>query len=205
MDTRIPIDKGLHERAVQKGALRYCPVCDGYEHRGQRIGVIGCDVSGAAEALFLRQFSEHVLLLTHSSAELSADQCQDLARAGIQTITDPIEGYELAGDRMLVRLKGKPEPLAFDVVYPALGTRPRNALAKMLGVPVSADGAVTPDAPLGTTSAGVFCIGDLVEGLDQISVAMGQGAIAATRAHNWLRQQDRQTAEAVLENPDERA
>jgi thioredoxin reductase (NADPH) len=38
-----------------------------------------------------------------------------------------------------------------------------------------------------------------VEGLDQISVALGQGAIAATRAHNWLRDQDGQTVEAVLD------
>ena len=38
--------------------------------------------------------------------------------------------------------------------------------------------------------------GDVVQGLDQISVAMGQGALAATRAHNWLREQDRHTLQA---------
>ena len=201
----IPIDRDLHECAVQRGVLRYCPVCDGYEHRGQRIGVVGCDVSGAAEALFLRQFSKDVHLLTQSSAELTRDQRRDLVRTGIQTITDPIAGYELAGNRMLVRLAGKPEPLEFDVVYPALGTRPRNALAKMLGIPIAADGKVAPDAMLGTPSPGVFCTGDLIEGLDQISVAMGQGAVAATRAHNWLREQDGQTTDAVLEELHEHA
>jgi thioredoxin reductase (NADPH) len=30
----------------------------------------------------------------------------------------------------------------------------------------------------------------VVEGLDQISVAFGHGAIAATRAHNHLRERD---------------
>ena len=104
-DTRIPIDSDLHERAVRAGVLRYCPVCDGYEHRDQRIGVVGCDVSGAAEALFLRQFSKDVHLLTQSSAELTRDQRRELARTGIQTITDPIDGYELAENRMLVRLQ----------------------------------------------------------------------------------------------------
>jgi thioredoxin reductase (NADPH) len=44
----------------QARVLRYCPVCDGYEHRGERIGVVGCDVSGASEALFLRQFSSKI-------------------------------------------------------------------------------------------------------------------------------------------------
>ena len=55
-DNPIPIEKRLHELALKEGLLRYCPVCDGYEHRNQRIGVLGCDVSGAAEALFLRQY-----------------------------------------------------------------------------------------------------------------------------------------------------
>ena len=40
---------------------------------------------------------------------------------------------------------------------------------------------------------GFFGAGDLVQGLDQISVAMGHGALAATRAHNWLREQGRHT------------
>ena len=120
---------------MRAGVLRYCPVCDGYEHRDQRIGVVGCDVSGAAEALFLRQFSKNVDLLTQSSAELTRDQRRELARTGIQTITDPIDGYELAEIGCSCALQGKSEPLEFDVVYPALGTRPRTALAKMLRHP----------------------------------------------------------------------
>ena len=87
----------------------------------------------------------------------------------------------------------------FDVLYPALGTRPRNELATLLGIPIAADGKVVADAPFGTCVAGLYCAGDIVEGLDQIVVAFGQGAVAATRAHNWLRAQDAQTAEAVLD------
>ncbi|MNL72685.1 putative glutamate synthase (NADPH) small subunit [compost metagenome] len=45
---------------------------------------------------------------------------------------------------------------------------------------------------------GFFAAGDVVEGLDQISVAMGHGAVAATKAHNWLREQDQDT----LQNKD---
>lgn len=36
----------------------------------------------------------------------------------------------------------------------------------------------------------IYAACDVPEGLDQISVATGQGAIAATRIHNWLREQD---------------
>jgi thioredoxin reductase (NADPH) len=194
----IPIDSRLRERAIKRGVLRYCPICDGYEHRGERIGVVGCDVSGASEALFLRQFSSNIHLLTQCSAELTDEQRRDLEQAGIQTITDPIGGYELGRREMRVNFDGAREPLAFDVLYAALGTRPRHGLAIALGIAVNDEGKVAASAPFGTSVDGVFCAGDLVEGLDQISVAMGQGAVAATRAHNWLRAQDRQTAEAVL-------
>ena len=42
---------------------------------------------------------------------------------------------------------------------------------------------------------GVYAAGDAVEGLDQISVAMGTGARAAVAIHNDLRQSDGQTLE----------
>jgi thioredoxin reductase (NADPH) len=195
----IPIDDRLHARAIKRGVLRYCPVCDGYEHRGARIGVVGCDVSGASEALFLRQFSSKIHLLTQCSAELTEEQRRDLAQAEIQTVTAPVADYEIVGRKMRVRLEGEREPLEFDVLYAALGTRPRHALAVSLGIPLNDEGKVAASAPFGTSVDGVFCAGDLVEGLDQISVAMGQGAVAATRAHNWLRDQDGQTADAVLD------
>ena len=198
---RIPIGERLHAQAIRRGVLRYCPVCDGYEHRGERIGVVGCDVSGASEALFLRQYSPDVRLLTQCSAELTAEQRRDLELAGIRTITDPIEDYELTESGMNVHLEGVSRTLAFDVLYPALGVRPRNQLAASLGIPLAADGKVAAGAPFGTEVAGVYCAGDLVEGLDQISVAMGQGAVAATRAHNGLRTQDGDTARAVLDAP----
>ena len=183
----IPMDEDCHEEASRRGVLRYCPVCDGYEHRGQRIGVVGCDASGAAESLFLRQFTDDLTLLTHRRAELAEGERRDLEAAGVEIVTEPVEKYELDGRGMRVRVEGRGEPLDFDALYPALGSRPRNALAKSLGIAVKEGGEVAADAPMGTTVPGVYCAGDLVDGLDQISVAMGQGALAATRAHNWLR------------------
>lgn len=196
---QIPIDDRLHELALEYGVLRYCPVCDGYEHRGQRVGVVGCDESGASEALFLRQFTSEVTLLPRRNVELTERERSDLAQAGVRTISAPIARYAPTRDAMRVYLEGHADPLAFDVIYPALGSRPRHALAAALGVPLTDAGKVVASAPFGTEIPGLYCAGDLVDGLDQISVAMGQGAVAATRAHNGLREQDGQTAEAVID------
>lgn len=195
---QIPLDSETHETAIANAVLRYCPVCDGYEHKDARIGVIGCDNSGASEALFLSGYSNNVTLLPQQHVELTRQQRDDLRVAGIATVTEPIVGYEPSKNEMAVYLEGRSEPIRFDVVYPALGSRPRNELATLLGLEISDAGKVSATAPFETSIQGLYCAGDLVEGLDQISVAMGHGAVAATKAHNWLRDRQGETVEAVL-------
>lgn len=190
---QVPLDHDAHEAAIRAGVLRYCPICDGYEHAGQRIGVIGCDSHGAAEALFVRQYSDDVTLVPRNFSELDAAQREALAQAGITVVERPVRHYVPRDDGMEVHVQDRAEPLVFDVVYPAFGTRQRTELAVSLGLEVDDAGAVDARAPYGTSVAGLYCAGDIVDGLDQISVAMGHGAIAATKAHNYLRQRDAQT------------
>lgn len=193
---QVDLPNETHERAIKDDVLRYCPVCDGYEHRDSRIGVIGCDSDGAAEALFLRQFSSDITLMPLNHPELSAEQTAEMAHADIEVRTGKLIELRPRPDRMDVVLEGEPAPLSFDVVYPALGCRPRAELAQQLGIGVDDMGCVDRAALKESGVGGFFAAGDVVEGLDQISVAMGHGAQAATNAHNWLRQQDRHTLQA---------
>ena len=48
-------------------------------------------------------------------------------------------------------------------------------------------GCVVTDEHQRSSTDGLFAAGDVVRSLDQISVAMGQAAIAATAIHNRLR------------------
>ena len=197
---QIPIDEELHETAIAHDVLRHCPICDGYEHRGKRIAVVGCDMSGAGEALFLRQFSDNVTLLPKDEAELTPEERADLAAAGVHTIVAPITRYAPQTDSMQIYVEGQAAPLSFDVLNPALGVTPRNELAAGLSLTLNDCGKADAASPFGTNIPGLFCAGDVVEGLDQITVAIGHGAVAATKAHNWLRDQHGETVEAVLEN-----
>src|SRR3954471_20209361 len=65
---RPPMDEDLHDAALAKGLIRYCPVCDGYEVTDKKVGVIGSGGRGVAEAVFLRGFSEDVTLIAPDSA-----------------------------------------------------------------------------------------------------------------------------------------
>ena len=60
----------------------------------------------------------------------------------------------------------------------------RTALARSLGAEHDPAGALVVDAHGQTTVKGLYAAGDIVRGIDQIVVAMGHAAIAATRIHN---------------------
>src|SRR3546814_11002515 len=78
---RIPQE--THDRGVAYGLIRYCPICDAYEVRGKRVAVLGCSEHGAAEAMFVRHYSESVTLLTQEVSQLSKTESTDLNQTGI--------------------------------------------------------------------------------------------------------------------------
>lgn len=200
---QVPLDDQVHEAAIGAGILRYCPVCDGHEHIDERIGVIGSDGHGANEALFLRSFSADITLVPLNSSELDPKDRTRLQRAGIAVVDRPVIHHSPRGDCYQVQIEGGGAPLSFDVVYPALGVRQRVELAVMLGLELGEEGTTHARSPLGTGVPGLYCAGDIVEGLDQISVAMGHGALAATRAHNWLREREPPTLDTARQGAEQ--
>ncbi|MNE30646.1 putative glutamate synthase subunit beta [compost metagenome] len=133
--------------------------------------------------------------LSHS--ELAPAQIQELAAAEIKVETGALIAVAPGPNHIGVLLEDRAR-LEFDVIYPALGCRPRSSLAQQLGIDLTEAGCVTAACVADSGVPGFFAAGDVVEGLDQISVAMGHGAVAATKAHNWLREQDQDT----LQNKD---
>ena len=184
------LDEGDHRTAVRDGVLRYCPICDGFEHRDERIAVLGSDLHGAAEAMFLRQFSRHVTLIPKWQVALDDAQRKGLADSDIVVVEGQVERLAAGTSEIFVHMRGEPHPRRFDILYPAFGSVPRNELAKALGVSADENDCLPFGAFSDGLLPGLYAAGDVVAGLDQISVAMGQAAMAATRLHNWLRDTD---------------
>ncbi len=65
---RPPMDEDLHDDALARGLIRYCPICDGYEVTDKKVGVIGSDSHGVAEAVFLRGYTADVTLIAPDTA-----------------------------------------------------------------------------------------------------------------------------------------
>ena len=182
---RPPMDEDLHADALSRGLIRYCPICDGYEVTDKKVGVIGSDSHGVAEALFIRSYTADVTLIAPDKAlELGPEDQEKLKAAGIDCVDGPAQAVGFSKDFIVVDTAEGHH--AFDSVYPALGSDVHGQLAEMVGAHMGDDGCVGVDSHMRTSVEGVYAAGDLVIGLDQISSAMGQGGIAATAIRNDL-------------------
>lgn len=173
---------------IRRGLVRHCGICDGYEAMGLRVGVIGQGSSGLHEALFLRTYASDITLLSLGRPlTLTREERRQAAKAEIVVVEEPVRRVVVERDRVraLDMLGGACRP--FDVLYAALGSTARSDLVRDLGTRLDDKGCVVTDEHQRSSTDGLFAAGDVVRSLDQISVAMGQAAIAATAIHNRLR------------------
>ena len=185
VNNRPEMPDALHDEALARGLLRYCPICDGYEVTDKSIAVIGTGGHGAREALFLRGYSKEVTLIAPDAEHrIEQDREGDLEAGGIARVDGPCGNYAIEGDRIAFdTAQGR---LRFDTLYPALGSRIRSQLAVQAGARAAEDGCLEVDDHQRTSIPGLFAAGDVAKGLDQISHAMGEAGVAATTIRNML-------------------
>lgn len=176
------------DESVRRTLLRICPICDGFEVTGQRVGVIGHGALGAREALFLRTYADQLTLIHIAAPEaLPAEERALLAQAGVAVIEAPIEDVELQPDRPRALCFSGAGRVEFDALYSALGVKPRTGLALAAGARHDDQGRLVVDDHQQTSIPGLYAAGDMVRGLNQITTAQGEAAIAATAMHNRLK------------------
>jgi thioredoxin reductase (NADPH) len=178
---RMPALPGLDE-AILRSIVRMCPICDAYEAIGKRIAVLGDGSPGEREAEFLRTYSDAVTLLKFPRVGPAPDH----PAAGFEIIQVDLDQVQLTERGVRVE-DGSGRGRDFDHLYLALGCEPQSRLAHACGAVCDPGGNLTVDAHQQTSVANLYAAGDVVRGLNQISTAEGEGAIAATDVHNALR------------------
>jgi len=174
--------------AVKRGFIRTCPICDGYESIGKHIAVLGDGEHAAAEALFLRSFTEKLalLLMASETAPLAQDTNRALQAAGISETHVVIGSVNVGDDGVTVLGVEDAQTHRYDAIYSAFGTTSQTMLANGLGARMDISNRLFVDGHQETSVDGLYAAGDLVRGLNQIIVAEGEAAIAATAIHNRL-------------------
>jgi thioredoxin reductase (NADPH) len=173
------------EQAIACSALRLCAVCDGYEARDDAIGVLGTADTALGHAQFLRTFSGRVTVLdSGAGAPVDEGLRQRASAAGIALRGAPTRLQLRDGGCQATFADGSGE--RYDTLYPVLGADAQSGLAQALGAVLDDGGELQVDAHMQTSVEGLYAIGDVVSGLNQISVAVGHAALAATAVHRRL-------------------
>jgi thioredoxin reductase (NADPH) len=166
-------------------AIRFCPICDGYEAIDRRVGVLGDLASGAKKALFLRTYTRQVTLFAVADPGGTEHMHEALAAANVAVFDEPRHiKLDAAGKVGIVMNDGTSHEI--DALYPALGCAVRSDLATGLGASCTDDGTLLVDDHQRTTVQRLYAAGDVVTDLHQLSVAFGHAAVAATDIHNQL-------------------
>jgi thioredoxin reductase (NADPH) len=184
-DVGLPIENW--REAVACGAVRLCPVCDGFDVMDKKIAVATAERNAVAHAIFMRTFSCDVTLFERCTpSALDDEDRRQLDAANVRYVESPLKGVTLDEAMKPVLHTEAGDDYPCDVFYPMLGETARSELAAGLGAKTAQCEELVVDVHQCTTVPGLYAIGDVVRGLNQIAVAVGQAAVAATRIHNTL-------------------
>ena len=175
------------DAAVKHGCVRLCPICDGFEVIDQTVALIAPAANRVEHALFLTTYTSRLTLFCHNEAlPLTERERTQLTAAGVVCVEEPIMRIEIStAMQPVIHLHDSVH--TFDALYPMLGETAHSQLALNLGAQCAEDGRLIVNDKQATSVAGLYAAGDVVNNLNQITVACAQAAVAATDIHNHLR------------------
>ncbi|WP_410765165.1 NAD(P)/FAD-dependent oxidoreductase [Haloferax sp. DFSO60] len=170
--------------------LHYCLHCDAYMFVDESVYVMGHSDSAAYVAMIMLNFTDEVDILLRGDDPSWSDETDELVRA------HPIDIVEEEIDSMTKGEDGWLESFTFEDGttreykggFAMYGSDYNTTLFEQLDVELNDDGTV-PVGDHGETSVdGVYAVGDITPGHNQIPVAMGKGAKAGIAIHMELRE-----------------
>lgn len=179
----LPDLPGLRERWGKSVFL--CPYCDGYELAQGHLGVLATGEFWFHQAMLIPEWGR-TTLFTNGIHHPDAEQRMGLAERGVSIDETPV--LAVGGTRVTMQMEdGRSIPLEGLFLVPR--TRFTSAVAEDLGCVLEA-GPMGPfirtDGRKETSVPGVFACGDVARAAGSVSLAVGDGAMAGTAAHQSL-------------------
>ena len=178
--------------------LLHCPYCHGWEVRDRPVGVLATGPASVEHAHLLRQWTEDVVLFTHTHPVSPAERAA-LGARGIAVVDGAVARLVVSDDRLrAVQLAdGRAVPREALFIRPALRAHPAGPAAA-LGCELDADGLVRTDADGRTSVPGVWAAGNATNPRAQVITAAGEGSAAAIAINTDLVKQDVDAAVAAI-------
>ena len=168
----------------------HCPYCHGWEIRDQPIGVLATGPGSADHAQLLRQWTDDVILFTHTHVVTERERTALDAR-GIEIVEGPVERLVVSEDRLeaIQLADGRAVPRAALFIRPALRAH-HDGPAAALGCELDAGGLVRTDADGRTSVPGVWAAGNAANPRAQVITAAGEGSALAIAINTELVAED---------------
>jgi thioredoxin reductase len=172
----------------------HCPYCHGWEVRDRPVGVLATCPGSVEHAHLLRQWTDDVILFTHTHPLSPADRAALDAR-GIAVVEGAVDRLVVTDDRLhAVQLAdGRAVPREALFIRPALRAHPDEPAAA-LGCELDADGLVRTDDAGRTSVRGVWAAGNATDPRAQVITAAGEGSAVAIAINTDLVRLDVETA-----------
>jgi thioredoxin reductase (NADPH) len=167
--------------------LHVCMICDGFDMWDQKAILIVKREPQIEAAFVLSWFTPYITVLTHGLCEVSPQMQQRLREHGYPLIQTPIarflgENHHLQGVEFTdgTRIECTTGLINMGAIY-------HNHYLK--GIPeLTWDGEnLVTDEFCQTTHPRIFAIGDLKKGINQVSIAVADGTLAATKIWRNIR------------------
>ncbi len=183
--------------------LHYCLHCDAYMFIDEPVYVMGVGDSAAYVAMIMLNFTDEVDILTRGDEIEWSDETQQLLEAHpVDVIESDIAGMNKGEDGWLESFEFEDGTLReYKGGFALYGSNYNTDLAESLGCALNDDGTIVVDDHGKTSVEGVYAVGDITPGHNQVPVAMGKGAKAGLAIHKELRTFPKSLDEIEAEGP----
>jgi thioredoxin reductase (NADPH) len=161
-------------------------ICDGYEIADKQCGLFVGSEAAINTAFVLNWFTPYITVFTQGLCEVGEEMRQKLQEHGYPLVETPIakflgHNHEMTG---VALTDGSTVELETGLV--AMGSHFFNEYLKELDLQWKGENLVT-DTMCRTSHPRLFAIGDLKEGINQVSIAVADGTLAATAIWREIR------------------
>ena len=178
--TRVNID---NLNKFEGRGISYCTVCDGFFFKDLKVGVLGYNDYAVNEALELLNFTNDVTIYTNGK-ELELTDKYKINIDKFKVNKEEIKKFEGVDELNKICFNNGEEE-NIDGIFIAFGSANSNTIAKKIGL-IEMDNHILVDNEAKTNVDGIFAAGDCTGGFKQISVAVGQGAIAGNSIIKYI-------------------
>ena len=174
--------------------VSYCATCDGPFFKNKRMLVVGGGDAACDEAMYLSHLASGILMI-HRRDKFRAQKslaARVLANPKIEvrfnTELRKIEGSPAVSRVTLFdNAKNCEFEESVNAVFVFIGSDPKNALVKGLGLKMDDIGYVVTNQRMETEVPGLYAVGDVRDSpFRQLVVAAGEGAVAAHAAGQYI-------------------